>query len=122
MQVLQYEGQRQTLALTHSQAPAAASCAGGPFDRKQSTAPHGLAAVNELPAGYAATNETAKKAAEQSDGLHSQGSILNRYGSETMNSSSSAGGITPIIGGAKRPRLGGNGDQHFVQQPLSVAQ
>jgi hypothetical protein len=120
MQMLPYETQRHMLA------PAPASAVtrhtGGSPDEEQFTALHGSAAVDGLRTGYAANKQTDSSAAAQLYRPQPQGSTLDKHDNDVMTGGRSAGGIASMIGAAKRPRLGGNGDQHFVQQPLSVAQ
>lgn len=92
--------------------PAAAPRAGS-FAQKQ---PH-----EEPQAGSAAACQTGGVAAAQPRAPQAPNSAPDKRGCDMMNGGSSAGGLAPMLnGGGKRPRLAG--DQHFLQQPLSVAQ
>ena len=122
MQMLPYESQRHMLAPAPAQASTGARRAGGLPKDEHLTALHGSAAVDELGTGYAAHKQTESSAARQAYRPQARGSTLDEHGNDMMSGGRSAGGIASIMGGGKRPRLGGNRDQHFVQQPLSVAQ
>lgn len=122
MQMLPYETQRQMLAPAPAQASAVTRRADGLPEEGHISAPYGPSTIDELAAGYAAQRQTDSSAAAQLYRAQPQGSTPDKHSNVMVSGGRSAGGIASVIGGAKRPRLGGNGDQHFVQQPLSVAQ